>query len=94
MKYWSDEDITEMNKRNNKMILHRKIAIGLAIPILLISFLLTVIAIFANEPLWITIFACFTAFTIYFIVKQVHFLKEDTNWKPRDPRDYYPTDKN
>lgn len=94
MKYWSDEDIEEMNKRNNKMMMHRKIAIGLAIPMLLTSFLLTVIAIFANDPFWITIFTCFTVFAIYFIVKQFHLLKEDMNWKPRDPKDYYPTDKN
>ena len=66
MSYWSEEDIGEMTKRNQKMIKHRKIAIGIAIPALLLALSLTVVSVLANEPLWIVVlhFSLLPQFTL------------------------------
>ncbi|MED9872820.1 MAG: hypothetical protein U0K14_02745 [Eggerthellaceae bacterium] len=93
MSYWPEDRLEAMRKIQNKKIRNRRIAIGLLIPELLAAITATIFAVLANDMLWIVIFALFSAFSVYVLIKQIQFLKEDLSWKPRDPRDYYKADK-
>lgn len=93
MSYWSENRLEAMRKIQNKKIRNRSIAIGLLIPELLIAITATIIAILSNDMLWIIVFTLFSVFSLYVLVKQIQFLKEDISWKPREPRDYYKTNK-
>lgn len=85
MSYWSENRLEAMRKIQNKKIRNRSIAIGLLIPELLIAITVTIIAILSNDMLWIIVFTLFSVFSLYVLVKQIQFLKEDLSWKPRDP---------
>lgn len=94
MSYWSEDRLEAMRKIQNKKIRNRRIAIGLLIPELIVAIAATIFAVLANDALRIVIFALFSVFSVYVLIKQVRFLKEDLSWKPRDPKDYYEIDKN
>lgn len=85
MSYWSNNRLEAMRKIQNKKIRNRSIAIGLLIPELLIAITATIIAILSNDMLWIIVFTLFSVFSLYVLVKQIQFLKEDLSWKPREP---------
>lgn len=85
MSYWSENRLEAMRKIQNKKIRNRSIAIGLLIPELLIAITTTIIAILSNDMLWIIVFTLFSVFSLYILVKQIQFLKEDLSWKPREP---------
>ncbi len=85
MSYWSENRLEAMRKIQNKKIRNRSIAIGLLIPELLIAITATIIAILSNDMLWIIVFTLFSVFSLYILVKQIQFLKEDLSWKPREP---------
>lgn len=85
MSYWSENRLEAMRKIQNKKIRNRSIAIGLLIPELLIAITATIIAILSNDMLWIIVFTLFSVFSLYVLVKQIQFLKEDLSWKPREP---------
>lgn len=85
MSYWSENRLEAMRKIQNKKIRNRSIAIGLLIPELLIAITATIIAILSNDMLWIIVFTLFSIFSLYVLVKQIQFLKEDLSWKPREP---------
>ena len=85
MSYWSNNRLEAMRKIQNKKIRNRSIAIGLLIPELLIAITATIIAILSNDMPWIIVFTLFSVFSLYVLVKQIQFLKEDLSWKPREP---------
>lgn len=85
MSYWSENRLEAMRKIQNKKIRNRSIAIGLLIPELLIAITATIIAFLSNDMLWIIVFTLFSVFSLYVLVKQIQFLKEDLSWKPREP---------
>lgn len=85
MSYWSENRLEAMRKIQNKKIRNRSIAIGLLIPELLIAITATIIAILSSDMLWIIVFTLFSVFSLYVLVKQIQFLKEDLSWKPREP---------
>ncbi len=88
MSYWSNNRLEAMRKIQNKKIRNRRIAIGLLIPELLAAITATVFAILAIDILWIVIFTFISVFSVYVLIKQIQFLKEDLSWEPRDPKDY------
>lgn len=87
MSYWSKDRLEAMVKIQHKKIRNRSIAIGLLVPELFIAITATILAFLACDILWIIIFTLLLAFSIYVLIKQIQFLKEDLSWEPRDPKD-------